>query len=107
MGSVTWGYLKGDTNGGGGEQASRVRCGGQGSEQRAGVKRVLCAWEGWTPSSSPEAPCASGQGSKRGWRGMWGEIEGVFPLPDSPPYLSVPTAPLSPTPACKAAPAQS
>ena len=38
---------------------------------------------------------------------MWGEVRGVFPLPDSPPYLSVPTAPLSPTSACKAAPAQS
>lgn len=73
---MTWGYSKGDTNGGAGEQASGVRCGGQGSEQRAGVKRVLCAWEGWTPGSSPEAPCASGQGSKRGWRGMWGEVGG-------------------------------
>ena len=82
------------------EQAGGVRCGRQGSDQRAGVKTVLCAWEGWTSGSCPGAPCASRQGSKllqdRG-----------FPLLDFSPYAERPQAPLFHTLACKSAPALS
>lgn len=63
----------------GGEQASGVRCGRQGSEQGRGQNGAVPELD-----SAPARPYASARGSKRGWRGM-GEVGGSVPATESPP----------------------